>query len=79
MKKVKKLINSGGHINKMNKITILGAGIAGLSAGYFLKQKNQEIIIYEKIILMVDYVITLLLMGFDLINLYIYVLLKILK
>ena len=31
-----------------NKTIILGSGIAGISAGYHLKQKGQNAVIYEK-------------------------------
>lgn len=33
----------------MNKILILGGGIAGLSAGYFLSKSNKSVKIYEKL------------------------------
>ena len=32
----------------MPKTAILGSGIAGISAGYHLKQKGEDVVIYEK-------------------------------
>lgn len=60
----------------MKNYIILGAGIAGISVAYHLKQKNISSIIYEKIIILEDFVVVLKLMILFLIMQFIYLLPK---
>lgn len=40
---------------KSENIVVLGAGIAGISAAYHLKQQNKQVKVFEKIMIMVVY------------------------